>query len=43
MASRYGRVVQKRLYSNKLPNFNTVLNIGNPKRRVVDKPHLPLS
>ena len=40
MASRYGSVVQKRLYSNKLPNFNAVLNLGNPKRRVVDKRHL---
>lgn len=43
MASRYGSVVQKRLDSNKLPNFNAVLNLGNPKRRVVDKRHLPLS
>ena len=40
MASRYGSIVQKRLYSNKLPNFNAVLNLGNPKRRVVDKRHL---
>ena len=34
MASRYGSVVQKRLYFNKLPNFNDVLPLGNPKRRV---------
>lgn len=34
MASRYGSVVQKGLYFNKLPNFSDVSPLGNPERRV---------